>query len=146
MNGTVHALAPLHPLIGKPDRMAVEAAIRTIIRWAGDDPTRQGLLETPARVVHALEEYFAGYGEDPASMLRKSFDEIEGYDEMVVLRDVAFESHCEHHMAPILGRAWVAYVPCDGWSASASRRVSCRHLPDACRLRKSSPPRSPIRY
>lgn len=78
MNGTVHALAPLHPLIGKPDRMAVEAAIRTIIRWAGDDPTRQGLLETPARVVRALEVYFAGYGEDPASMLRKSFDEIEG--------------------------------------------------------------------
>jgi GTP cyclohydrolase I len=124
MHGTVHALQVLQPTScphratrpdwapdRAPDRAEVEAAVRTIIRWSGDDPDRQGLAETPARVVRALEEFFAGYKEDPAAVLQKSFDEIDGYDEMVVLRDVAFESHCEHHMAPILGRAWVAYVP-----------------------------------
>lgn len=123
MNATVHALQQFQPLQSlqeiqalhrgsKPHRAEVEAAVRTIIRWAGDDPDRQGLVETPARVVRALEEFFGGYREDPAGMLRKSFDEIDGYDEMVVLRDVRFESHCEHHIAPIIGRAWVAYVPC----------------------------------
>ena len=117
MNGTVHALQhglqPLQSLYrdSKPQRAEVEAAIRTIIRWAGDDPEREGLIETPARVVRALEEFFSGYGEDPARILQKSFEEIDGYDEMVVLRDVAFESHCEHHIAPIIGRACVAYVP-----------------------------------
>jgi GTP cyclohydrolase IA len=113
MNGSVHALQPLQILqrSGKPDRAEVEAAIRTIIQWTGDDPDRQGLIETPARMVRALEEFFSGYGEDPAAILQKSFDEIDGYDEMVVLRDVAFESHCEHHIAPIIGRAWVCYVP-----------------------------------
>ena len=113
MNGTVHALQPMQSSrrIGKPERSEVEAAVRTIIRWTGDDPEREGLVETPARVVRALEEFFSGYGEDPAGILQKSFDEIDGYDEMVVLRDVRFESHCEHHIAPIVGRAWVAYVP-----------------------------------
>jgi GTP cyclohydrolase I len=118
MNGTVHALQPLQSLhrsgepdSGKPERAEVEAAVRTIIRWTGDDPDREGLLETPARVTRALEEFFAGYGEDPAAILQKSFEEIDGYDEMVVLRDVRFESHCEHHIAPIVGRAAVAYVP-----------------------------------
>jgi GTP cyclohydrolase I len=113
MNGTVHALAPLQSLhrSGKPERAEVEAAIRTVIRWAGDDPGREGLVETPARVVRALEEFFSGYAEDPAAILQKSFEEIDGYDEMVVLRDVQFESHCEHHIAPIVGRAAVAYVP-----------------------------------
>jgi GTP cyclohydrolase IA len=113
MNGSVHALQPLQILqrSGKPDRAEVEAAIRTIIQWTGDDPDRPGLIETPARMVRALEEFFSGYGEDPAAILQKSFDEIDGYDEMVVLRDVAFESHCEHHIAPIIGRAWVCYVP-----------------------------------
>ena len=113
MNGSVHALQPLQILqrSGKPDRAEVEAAIRTIIQWTGDDPDRQGLIETPARMVRALEEFFSGYGEDPAAILQKSFDEIDGYDEMVVLRDVAFESHCEHHIAPIIGRTWVCYVP-----------------------------------
>jgi GTP cyclohydrolase IA len=96
---------------GKPDRAEVEAAVRTIIRWSGDDPERAGLVETPARVARALEEAFAGYDQDPAAVLHKSFDEIEGYDEMVVLRGVRFESRCEHHLAPIVGRAWVAYVP-----------------------------------
>ena len=119
MNGTVHALQPLQPLQPlqslyrdeRPERAEVEAAIRTIIRWAGDDPEREGLIETPARVVRALEEFFCGYGEDPAAILQKSFEEIDGYDEMEVLRDVRFESHCEHHIAPIVGRACVAYIP-----------------------------------
>src|SRR5690242_20225831 len=113
MNVTVRALGPVRslPREGKPDRAEVEAAVRTLIRWSGDDPLRNGLLETPARVTRALEEAFAGYAQDPAAILQKSFDEIEGYDEMVVLRGIRFESHCEHHMSPILGHAWVAYVP-----------------------------------
>jgi len=96
---------------GKPDRAEVEAAVRIIIRWSGDNPDRNGLMETPARVTRGLEEAFAGYTQDPVAVLRKSFDEIDGYDEMVVLRGIRFESHCEHHMAPIIGRAWVAYIP-----------------------------------
>ena len=95
----------------KPSRNEAEAALRTLIRWAGDDPTRPGLLETPARVARAFEEFFSGYALDPASILRKTFDEIEGYDEMIVLRAIRFESHCEHHLAPIIGRAWVGYIP-----------------------------------
>jgi GTP cyclohydrolase I len=85
--------------------------VRTLIRWAGDDPSREGLLETPARVTRAIEEFYAGYAEEPAAILQKSFEEIEGYDEMVLLRDIRFESHCERHMAPIIGHACVAYVP-----------------------------------
>jgi GTP cyclohydrolase IA len=96
---------------GKPDRADVEDAFRTIIRWTGDDPERHGLIETPARAARAFEEFFAGYGQDPALLLQKTFEEIEGYDEMIVLRGIRFESHCEHHLAPIIGRAWVAYVP-----------------------------------
>jgi GTP cyclohydrolase IA len=113
MGTNVHALELTRSLhgAGKPDRGEVEAAVRTIIRWSGDNPERDGLIETPARVARALEEAFVGYGQDPAAVLRKSFDEIEGYDEMVVLRGVRFESRCEHHLAPIVGRAWVAYVP-----------------------------------
>ncbi|WP_439541338.1 GTP cyclohydrolase I FolE [Hyphomicrobium sp.] len=95
----------------KPTRNEAEAAFRTIIRWAGDDPVRPGLLETPARVTRAFEEFFSGYALDPAAILRKTFDEIDGYDEMIVLRAVRFESHCEHHLAPIIGRAWVGYIP-----------------------------------
>ena len=95
----------------RPDRADVELALRTIIRWAGDDPDRPGLNETPARVARAFEEYFAGYAQDPEAILRKTFEEIEGYDEMIVLRGIRFESHCEHHLAPIVGRVWVAYVP-----------------------------------
>ena len=82
-----------------------------MIRWTGDNPDREGLLETPSRVARAFEEFFAGYGQDPVAILQKTFDEIEGYDEMIRLRGVRFESHCEHHMAPIIGKAWVAYVP-----------------------------------
>lgn len=95
----------------KPDRAEVEAAVRTLLRWAGDDPSRDGLSETPSRVARSYEEFFRGYGQDPEAILRKTFEEIEGYDEMIVLRKVRFESHCEHHMAPIIGHAWVAYVP-----------------------------------
>jgi GTP cyclohydrolase I len=95
----------------RPDRAEVEAAVRTIIRWAGDDPRRDGLAETPSRVARAFEEFFAGYAQDPAEILQKTFEEIEGYDEMIALRGIPFESHCEHHMAPIIGQAWVAYIP-----------------------------------
>ena len=95
----------------RPDRAEVEAAIRTLIEWTGDDPDRDGLAETPSRVARAFEEFFAGYGQDPVEILQKTFEEIEGYDEMIVLRGIRFESHCEHHMAPIIGQAWVAYVP-----------------------------------
>ncbi|MGO4683117.1 GTP cyclohydrolase I FolE [Hyphomicrobium sp. 2TAF46] len=95
----------------KPTRADVEAAVKTIIRWTGDDPSRDGLQETPSRVAKALEEYFRGYDQDPEAILQKTFEEIEGYDEMIVLRGIRFESHCEHHMAPIIGRAWVGYIP-----------------------------------
>ena len=99
------------PEIGRPSRAEAELAVRTLIMWAGDDPDRQGLQSTPARVVRAYEEYFSGYGEDPAEILERTFDETDGYDEMVVLRDIRFESHCEHHLAPIIGKAHVGYLP-----------------------------------
>jgi GTP cyclohydrolase IA len=92
-------------------RAEVEAAFRSIIRWTRDNPYRDGLIETPARMARAYEEYFKGYAEDPEAILSKTFEEIEGYDEMIVLRGIRFASHCEHHMAPIIGRAWVAYIP-----------------------------------
>ncbi len=96
---------------GRPDADEVRAAFRTIIRWAGDDPARQGLQETPDRMTRAFREWFVGYEQDPEQILEKTFEEIEGYDEMVILRGIPFESHCEHHLAPIIGKAWVAYVP-----------------------------------
>jgi GTP cyclohydrolase I len=95
----------------RPDRGEAEAAVRTLLRWAGDDPLREGLAGTPARVVRAYEEFFAGYAQDPEAILARTFEEVEGYDEMVLLRDIRFESHCEHHMAPIIGVAHVAYMP-----------------------------------
>ncbi|HWL81278.1 MAG TPA: GTP cyclohydrolase I FolE [Roseomonas sp.] len=95
----------------RPSRAEAEAAVRTLLLWAGDDPEREGLLDTPARVVRAYEEFFSGYREDPVQILARSFEETEGYDEMVVLRDIRLESHCEHHMVPIIGRAHVAYLP-----------------------------------
>jgi GTP cyclohydrolase I len=94
-----------------PSRAEAEAAVRTLLLWAGDDPAREGLRDTPARVVRAFEEYFQGYRTDPVELLQRTFEEVEGYDEMVVLRDIRFESHCEHHLAPIIGRAHVAYLP-----------------------------------
>ena len=95
----------------RPSRAEVEAAVRTMIRWTGDDPDREGLRETPARVTRAFEEFFGGYAQDPAVFLARTFEEVGGYDEMILLRGVCFESHCEHHMAPVIGRAWVGYVP-----------------------------------
>jgi GTP cyclohydrolase I len=97
--------------ISRPSRAEAEAAVRTLIRWAGDDPDREGLLETPSRVVRSYEEFFAGYELDPELLLSKTFSEVEGYDEIVLVRDINLESHCEHHMVPILGRAHVAYLP-----------------------------------
>ena len=97
----------------KPGRHEAEEAVRTLIRWAGDDPLREGLQGTPNRVVRSYEEFFSGYAEDPVGLLQRTFEETEGYDEMVVLRDIAFESHCEHHMAPIIGRVHVGYLPTD---------------------------------
>jgi GTP cyclohydrolase I len=95
----------------KPTREEAEAAVRTLLLWAGDDPDREGLLDTPARVVRSYEEFFAGYGTDPVELLARSFEETDGYDEMVVLRDIRIESYCEHHMVPIVGKAHVAYLP-----------------------------------
>ena len=95
----------------RPDRAEAEAAVRTLIGWAGDDPDREGLRETPRRVVDAFGEFFAGYEVDPVEILRRTFEETDGYDEMVLLRDIRFESHCEHHLAPIIGRAHIAYLP-----------------------------------
>jgi GTP cyclohydrolase IA len=95
------------------DRAEAEAAIRTLLRWAGEDPQREGLLDTPRRVVDAYRDWFSGYAEDPAEYLRRTFEEVAGYDELIVLRDIEFESHCEHHMAPIIGRAHVGYLPTD---------------------------------
>jgi GTP cyclohydrolase I len=95
----------------RPSREEAEAAVRTLLRWIGEDPDREGLQETPHRVVKAFQEHFKGYLVDPADILRKTFEEVEGYDEMVILKDISFESHCEHHMAPIVGRAHVAYLP-----------------------------------
>ena len=94
-----------------PTDAQAEDAFRQILRWIGEDPNRDGLRETPKRLVRAFREYFCGYDEEPEEVLRKTFEEVEGYDEMIVLRSVAFESHCEHHVAPIIGRAWVGYVP-----------------------------------
>ena len=95
----------------RPSREEAEKAVRTLIRWAGDDPAREGLLDTPSRVVRSFEEFFAGYHADPAELLKRTFDETDGYDEMVVLRDIRIESYCEHHMVPIIGKAHVAYLP-----------------------------------
>ena len=93
------------------ERAQAEAAVRTLIAWTGDDPTREGLAETPGRVIRAFEEYFSGYRFDPVAELEQTFEEHEGYDEIVVLRDIRFESHCEHHIAPIVGKVHVAYLP-----------------------------------
>jgi GTP cyclohydrolase IA len=92
-------------------RAAAEDAVRILLRWAGDDPQREGLLDTPRRVVDAYKDWFVGYGVDPAAYLRRTFEEVAGYDELIVLRNIEFESHCEHHMAPIIGRAHVGYLP-----------------------------------
>ncbi|MGO1118935.1 GTP cyclohydrolase I FolE [Rhodovibrionaceae bacterium A322] len=96
---------------GKPSRQEAEEAIRTLLRWAGDDPDREGLLDTPSRVVRSYDEFFAGYQQDPVEILKRTFSETHGYDEMVLLKNIDFQSHCEHHMVPIVGKAHVAYLP-----------------------------------
>jgi GTP cyclohydrolase IA len=95
----------------KVSRRAAEAAVRTLLRWAGDDPRREGLRDTPQRVVDAYRDWYSGYDSDPAAYLRRTFEQVGGYDELIVLRDITFESHCEHHMAPIIGRVHVGYLP-----------------------------------
>ena len=95
----------------RPSEAQAKAAVETLIRWAGDDPRREGLAETPARVVRAYQQYFGGYGIDPVALLQRTFEEVDGYDEIVLLRDIRFDSHCEHHIMPIMGRAHVAYLP-----------------------------------
>ena len=104
-------LAGADAATGAPDDAQAERAFREILRWIGEDPERDGLRETPKRLVRAFREYFCGYDVEPEEVLRKTFEEVDGYDEMIVLRGVPFESHCEHHVAPIIGRAWVGYVP-----------------------------------
>lgn len=99
------------PAASRPSREEAEEAVRVLLRWAGDDPAREGLLDTPARVVRAYEEFFAGYALEPRDILARTFSEVDGYDEMIVLKDIRFESYCEHHMVPIIGRAHVAYLP-----------------------------------
>ncbi len=111
LNRLPPGLIPGAPPAGRPTREEAEAAVRTLIAWAGDDVAREGLLDTPARVARAYEKFFAGYEVDPLELLTRTFDETDGYDEMVLLKDIRFESHCEHHMVPIIGHAHIAYLP-----------------------------------
>ncbi|MDX8439458.1 GTP cyclohydrolase I FolE [Mesorhizobium australafricanum] len=109
----IAGLEPSHALRKRPTREAAEAAVRTLLEWVGDDPDREGLIGTPDRVVRAYEEFFEGYRVDPLELLRRTFKETQDYGDMVVLRDIRLESHCEHHIVPIIGKAHVAYVPSD---------------------------------
>jgi GTP cyclohydrolase I len=109
--GTLSTSTAVYP---KPTREEAEAAVRTLLAWAGDDPTREGLLETPARVAKAYGEFFAGYEQDAGAILSKTFKEVGGYDDIVLVRDIPFSSHCEHHMVPFVGKAHIAYLPHDG--------------------------------
>ena len=102
---------PTKPAIKKPTRQEAEEAVRTLIRWAGDDPAREGLIDTPKRVVKSYDEFFEGYNVAPETILSRTFKDVEGYDEMIVLRDINFDSHCEHHMVPFSGHVHVAYIP-----------------------------------
>jgi len=108
---TPPAIPDLPDAARRPTRAEAEAAVRTLLRWTGDDPDREGLLDTPARVARAFEEFFEGYRIDPVALLERTFEEVEGYDEIVLLRNIRLESYCEHHMVPIIGRAHVAYLP-----------------------------------
>ncbi len=101
----------ISPFPSRPSQPEVEAAVRTLIRWAGDDPEREGLLGTPERIARAYREFFSGYDEDPVALLQRTFEAIDGYDEIVVLKDIRFELHCEHHLAPFIGKVHIAYLP-----------------------------------
>ena len=111
MNATSRRPSRKSTTPAKPSRNEAIAAVRTLIRWAGDDPDREGLLDTPDRVVRSYDEFYSGYAQDPKEILAKTFSEVDGYDEMIVMNDIRFESHCEHHMAPIIGRAHIGYLP-----------------------------------
>jgi GTP cyclohydrolase I len=100
--------------VQRPSREAAEAAVRTLIAWAGDDPSRDGLVDTPRRVLAAYEEFYAGYGQDPAEALERTFEDVGAYDDLVLVRDIPFYSHCEHHMVPFVGKAHIAYFPTEG--------------------------------
>ncbi len=125
------------PESARPTRAEAEAAIRTLLRWAGDDPAREGLRDTPARVARAYEEFFCGYAIDPTALLERTFEETEGYDEIVLLRDIRVESTCEHHMAPILGARMSPTCRTGGWWGSASSRAWWKPMPSGCRSRRS---------
>ena len=117
MDDTVKTPArPQRATPARPSRQEAEAAVRLLIRWAGDDPEREGLRDTPARVAKAYEEFYAGYAQDPVAILKQVFEEVEGYDDMVLVRDIPFASHCEHHMVPFTGKAHIAYYPNGGVS------------------------------
>jgi GTP cyclohydrolase IA len=103
--------AATSPFLSRPSQAEVEEAVRVLIRWAGDDPQREGLVGTPERIARAYREYFSGYDEDPVELLQRTFEAIDGYDEIVVLKDIRFESHCEHHLAPFIGKVHIAYLP-----------------------------------
>lgn len=105
---------PIKAALRRPTQEEAEAAVRTLIAWAGDDPAREGLLETPGRVARAFGEFFAGYGQDPAETLARTFNDVGGYQDMVLVRDIPFSSHCEHHMVPFVGKAHIAYLPENG--------------------------------
>ncbi len=111
---TLRSAKPSKAPVEKPTRDEAMDAVRTLLRWAGEDPTREGLLDTPKRVVKAYEELFKGYGENPDDVLNKVFRDVDGYDDMVLVRDIPFYSHCEHHMVPFTGKAHIAYYPTDG--------------------------------
>ncbi len=108
------AVATSTAIVNRPTQEEAEAAVRVLLAWAGDDPTREGLLETPGRVARAYGEFFAGYTQDPKAILAKTFKEVGGYDDIVLVKDIPFSSHCEHHMVPFIGRAHIAYLPHDG--------------------------------
>jgi len=109
---TIERIGAREPVrVRRPSREEALEAVRTLIRWAGDNPEREGLLATPDRVVRAFGEYFSGYDEDPVALLQRTFEEMDGYDEIVMLKDIRFESHCEHHLAPFIGKVHIAYLP-----------------------------------
>ena len=129
----------------KPDVPAdVQDAIRTLIKWSGDDPDREGLLDTPKRVARAWSEYCQGYSEDPSTHLSRTFEEVGGYDEVVLLKDIPFQSHCEHHMAPIIGKAAIAYLPRTAVLVYPSWPVCCTAMRAACKYRSGLLLKSPI--
>ena len=124
------------PRIQRPSQVEAEEAVRTLIRWAGDDPKREGLLGTPDRVVRAYREWFRGYDQEPHAILKRTFEETDGYDEMIVLKDMRFESHCEHHLAPIIGARTSPICRIIAWSGSASWRGCSIAMPSGCRSRR----------